>query len=225
MNICILEDETDIRELIEFQLLKDGHRVHTAGSIKSFQEHIHNKKDYHLFIIDRMLPDGNGVDLCKELRASQYFKNTSIIFVTALTQPENIVEGLEAGADDYITKPFDISVLNARIKNQLKRIQLKNNSNKIEVKNLLVEIDQCLVEVDNEKVNLTATEFKILSFLISYPGIVHSRDKLIKEIIGDNIHVTSRTIDTHMAGLRKKLGTAADLIETIRGIGYRFILE
>jgi DNA-binding response OmpR family regulator len=144
--------------------------------------------------------------------------------ITALTQPDNIVAGLDAGADDYITKPFDLNVLQARVRVQLRDVaaNVKSDGDLIESGILKLEVSKCRVWVNNEEVLLTSTEFKILSLLAQKPGHVFTREQFINNIQGENIFVTGRTIDTHIAGLRKKLADASDMIETIRGIGYRF---
>jgi DNA-binding response OmpR family regulator len=146
--------------------------------------------------------------------------------VTALTQPEDIVKGLDAGADDYITKPFDLSVLQARVRVQLRATQtlqkFESTDDQMVYEGLKIEPSKARVLVDDQEIVLTSTEFKILLILASKPGHVFTREQFINNIQGDNIYVTGRTIDTHIAGLRKKMGSAANLIETIRGIGYRF---
>jgi DNA-binding response OmpR family regulator len=224
-DILLVEDEKDIRDLIRFQLSSEGHFVHEADSVDMAFLLIDAIKNVDLFIIDWMLPGiMSGLEFTKNLRKQKKFLNTPVIIITALTQPDNIVAALDAGADDYITKPFDISVLQARV-----RVQLRNLENNREVKSdihhygiLKIEVSKCRVWIKNEEVQLTSTEFKILSLLASRPGHVFTREQFISNIQGENIFVTGRTIDTHMAGLRKKIGDAANLIETIRGIGYRF---
>jgi DNA-binding response OmpR family regulator len=224
-NIMLVEDEKDIRDLISFQLSSEGHNVHQAESVDKALQLIESVEKIDLFIIDWMLPGiMSGLEFTKHLRNQKKFSKTPIIIITALTQPDNIVSALDAGADDYITKPFDLNVLQARV-----RVQLRNLEKNLEIKSdillygdLKIEISKCRVWVKNEEVQLTSTEFKILSLLASRPGHVFTREQFINNIQGENIFVTGRTIDTHMAGLRKKIGEAANLIETIRGIGYRF---
>jgi len=141
--------------------------------------------------------------------------------ITALTQPENIVAGLDAGANDYISKPFDLKVLEARVRVQL-RDPSPQNKELFEFGELKIEIAKCKVYVSDIEINLTSTEFKILQLLTSKPGHVFTREQLINSILGEQVFVTGRTIDTHIAGLRKKMAATSDYIETIRGIGYRF---
>ena len=144
--------------------------------------------------------------------------------ITALTQADNIIAGLDAGADDYITKPFDLNVLQARVRVQLRgtSVAKAESSDMLDFGLLKIEINKCRVFIQNEEVTLTSTEFKILLLLAQKPGHVYTREQFINNIQGENIFVTGRTIDTHIAGLRKKLGEASNMIETIRGIGYRF---
>jgi DNA-binding response OmpR family regulator len=224
-TILVIEDEQDIRDLISFQLKSEGHQVITADSIDKVVTLLENTEKIDLFIIDWMLPGVmSGLEFTKKLRAQKKYASTPVIMITALTQPENIVAALDAGADDYMTKPFDLNVLQARV-----RVQLRNaDKNDDQIKDVLdfnlikIELNKCRVTVANEDVQLTSTEFKILSILASKPGHVFTREQFINNIQGESIYVTGRTIDTHIAGLRKKIGEASNMIETIRGIGYRF---
>ncbi len=224
-SILVIEDEQDIRDLISFQLKTEGHNVILAESVDKAISIVERPEKIDLFIIDWMLPGVmSGLEFTKKLRAQKTYSDTPIIMITALTQPDNIVAALDAGADDYITKPFDLNVLQARIRVQLRNIEKdeKNSEDTLDFGLLKIEISKCRVLVDKEEVNLTSTEFKILSILVQKPGHVFTREQFINNIQGENIFVTGRTIDTHIAGLRKKIGSAANMIETIRGIGYRF---
>lgn len=219
-KILIIEDDHDIRDLIRLQLKLQKYNVFTAASGLEGNKAIQEQK-FDLFIIDRMLPDTNGLELCKQIRANSSTHNSPIILVTALSEPENIIDGLDAGADDYITKPFDINILHARVRAQLRKLIPKEVVEILVFDNMSIDIKKCRVKVDNQEVALTNTEFQILTTLAESPGIVHTREKLISKILGTEVHVTNRTIDTHIAGLRKKITTASSLIETIRGVGYR----
>lgn len=221
-KILVIEDEQDIRDLISFQLKAEGHAVIAVESADKAISLLEREESIDLFIIDWMLPGSmNGLDFTKKLRAQKAYAETPVMMITALTQPENIVAGLDAGADDYITKPFDIMVLQARIRVQL-RDATSSNKDLLDFSILKIELSKCRVYVENEEIHLTSTEFKILQMLTQKPGHVFTRDQFISNIQGDQVFVTGRTIDTHIAGLRKKLGAAANMIETIRGIGYRF---
>ncbi|HLW57009.1 MAG TPA: response regulator [Bacteriovoracaceae bacterium] len=221
-KILVIEDEKDIRDLISFQLKSKGHEVIGLERAEDAVKLIEEKTPIDLFIVDWMLPGQiSGLDFIKSVRTYEQYKETPIIMVTALTQPENIVAGLDSGANDYISKPFDLKVLEARVRVQL-RDPAQQNKELFEFGKLKIEITKCRVLVENEEVNLTSTEFKILQLLTSKPGHVFTREQLINNVLGEQVFVTGRTIDTHIAGLRKKMGITSDYIETIRGIGYRF---
>lgn len=220
VKILIIEDDHDIRDLIRLQLKLQNYDVSVASSGKEAIEQTENN-DFQLFLIDRMLPDTNGIELCKLLRLNKKYESTPIILVTALSEPENIIEGLDAGANDYITKPFDINILHARVRAQLRSLKPSKSSELLEFGLLKIDVQKCSVKVEEESIGLTNTEFQILTTLALKPGIVHTRESLIQKILGGDVHVTNRTIDTHIAGLRKKLKVCSTAIETIRGVGYR----
>lgn len=223
--ILVVEDEQDIRDLISFQLKSEGHQVVATDSADKAVSVIERGDKIDLFIIDWMLPGSmNGLEFTKKLRAQKIYQDTPVVMITALTQPENIVSGLDAGADDYITKPFDMNVLQARVRVQLRNFgaTTKTSDDLLTFGILSIQTTKCRVYVESEEIILTSTEFKILLLLAQKPGHVFTREQFINNIQGENIFVTGRTIDTHIAGLRKKLGPAANIIETIRGIGYRF---
>lgn len=224
-SILVIEDEQDIRDLISFQLKSEGHTVIAVESADKAIGVLERNEKIDLFIVDWMLPGSmNGLEFTKKLRAQKTYKDVPVVMITAMTQPENIVAGLDAGADDYITKPFDMNVLQARVRVQLRDTlgTPKSSEDLIDFPPLKIEVLKCRVFVNNEEISLTSTEFKILLMLAQKPGHVFTREQFINNIQGENIFVTGRTIDTHIAGLRKKIGAAANMIETIRGIGYRF---
>ncbi|HLT21935.1 MAG TPA: response regulator [Bacteriovoracaceae bacterium] len=221
-NILVIEDEKDIRDLISFQLKSKGHEIIGVDRAEDAVSLIENNHPIDLFIVDWMLPGQiSGLDFIKSVKNYEKYKETPIIMITALTQPENIVAGLDAGANDYISKPFDLKVLEARVRVQL-RDPSPQNKELFEFGELKIEIAKCKVYVSDIEINLTSTEFKILQLLTSKPGHVFTREQLINSILGEQVFVTGRTIDTHIAGLRKKMAATSDYIETIRGIGYRF---
>lgn len=224
-SILVIEDEKDIRDLISFQLKTEGHHVIVTDNVDQAVSLIESSQKIDLFIVDWMLPGiMSGLEFTRKLRTLKKYSETPIIMITALTQPDNIVSALDAGADDYITKPFDLNVLQARVRVQLRSLD-KNESSDDDLLNfgtLKIEVSKCKVTVENEDAQLTSTEFKILSMLAQKPGHVFTREQFINNIQGENIFVSGRTIDTHIAGLRKKIGQSANMIETIRGIGYRF---
>jgi two-component system, OmpR family, phosphate regulon response regulator PhoB len=222
-HILVIEDEQDIRDLISFQLKTEGYLVTLAESADKAISILEEEPSIDLFLIDWMIPGSmNGLEITKRLRSHPKYKEAPIVMVTALTQPENIVAGLDAGADDYITKPFDLKVLQARVRVQFREKPAEQGADELSFGILKIETKKCRVYVSTAEVTLTSTEFKILSLLAAKPGHVFTREQFIGQIQGDHVHVTGRTIDTHIAGLRKKIGPAAAMIETIRGIGYRF---
>lgn len=224
-SILVIEDEQDIRDLISFQLKTEGHNVVVTDSVDRAVSIVEGPQKIDLFIIDWMLPGiMSGLEFTKKLRAQKKYSDTPIIMITALTQPDNIVSALDAGADDYITKPFDLNVLQARVRVQLRSIDHneREDDDLLDFGTMKIEVSKCKVTVEKVDVQLTSTEFKILSMLAQKPGHVFTREQFINNIQGESIFVTGRTIDTHIAGLRKKIGPAANMIETIRGIGYRF---
>ena len=223
-KVLIIEDEQDIRDLISFQLKAEGHSVIAVESADKAVSVIERGEKIDLFIVDWMLPGSmSGIEFTKKLRAQKAYTSSPVIMITAMTQAENIVAGLDAGADDYMTKPFDMNVLQARVRVQLRDVTpLSGDQDLLNFGPLSIQVTKCKVAVAGEEINLTSTEFKILLLLAQKPGHVFTREQFINNIQGENIFVTGRTIDTHIAGLRKKLGDTANVIETIRGIGYRF---
>jgi two-component system phosphate regulon response regulator PhoB len=231
-NIIVVEDEQEISELIQNQLKTLGHNILCFGDGKKALDYIQSNdgKDAgstHLFILDRMLPSINGMEVCKFIRLFKPTKTTPILMLTALSTPDQIVEGLDAGADDYMTKPFDLTILLARVRSLLRRRELTNqipeNKNILRHKELVVDLDQCKVMIEGLALDLTLSEYKILCCFMLSPGKVLTRNQLVEYIQDGPVHVTDRTIDTHIFGLRKKLGAYSSIIETIRGIGYRVV--
>ena len=224
-QILVIEDEQDIRDLISFQLKSEGHTVLAVESADKAVSIIERGEKIDLFIIDWMLPGSmNGLEFTKKLKSHKTYKDLPVIMITALTQAENIVSGLDAGADDYMTKPFDLNVLQARVRVQLRGLSEARSagSDVLDFGILKIDTNKCRVFIQSDEITLTSTEYKILLLLAQKPGHVYTREQFINNIQGENIFVTGRTIDTHIAGLRKKIGEGANMIETIRGIGYRF---
>jgi DNA-binding response OmpR family regulator len=221
-RVLVVEDEQDIRDLIRMQLELQNYQVTAVENATEAISSL-NREQFDIALIDRMLPDSSGIQLTKTIRKEDKLKGLPIIMVTAMSESENIIEGLDAGADDYITKPFDINILHARVRAQLRRrMQAPQETQVVEREGLNLDVQKCRVTVHGKEINLTHTELQILVALATQPGIVLRREVLLENIMGEGIHVTTRTIDTHIAGLRKKLESCASLIETIRGVGYRF---
>ena len=223
-TILIIEDEPDIRDLLEFQLKREGYNVLTSSDGEIGLK-IARKQDPNLILLDLLLPGIKGLDVCRILKSDVNTSNINIIMVTALGQEENIVKGLETGADDYVSKPFNMSILLARVSAVLRR----NNTDAISYDDNVningIKIIPRLREVtagEQKIIDLTFTEFQILHLLSTHPGWVFTRYQIIDKIRGDNYPVTDRSVDFQIVGLRKKLGDHGKLIETIRGVGYRF---
>lgn len=222
-RIFIVEDEPDIQKLIAINLEKSGYEVDKfseAGPMLAMLK----KKVPDLLILDLMLPDYDGLDICKILKNNKKYPDFPIIIVTARTEELDVVLGLELGADDYIGKPFSPRELVARVKAVLRRNKPPSPkvSRKIAIgENLSIDLAKYEVLVNNEKIQLTATEFFILKTLAEKPGWVFPREKILHALWGDEKDVFERTVDVHIKNLREKLGPAGDLIKNIRGIGYK----
>ena len=223
-NILVVEDDLDIRELISFNLANEGHQVFEANDGEVGIDKARNNNP-DLILLDLMLPGIQGLDVCRIIKSDQETKGVPIIMVTALGQEEDIVKGLETGADDYITKPFSIKVLIARVNAVLKRsIKFGEDKSKdILINGINIKTRSREVRVNENLINdLTFSEFQILYLLAGHPGWVFTRYQIIDKIRGDNYPVTDRSVDFQIVGLRKKLGDAGKLIKTVRGVGYRF---
>ena len=223
-NILVVEDDLDIRELISFNLANEGHQVFEANEGEVGIDKARNNNP-DLILLDLMLPGIQGLDVCRIIKSDQETKEIPIIMVTALGQEEDIVKGLETGADDYITKPFSIKVLIARVNAVLKRSNEvgEDKSKDILINGINIKTRSREVWVNKNLINdLTFSEFQILYLLAGHPGWVFTRYQIIDKIRGDNYPVTDRSVDFQIVGLRKKLGDAGKLIKTVRGVGYRF---
>lgn len=228
-HILIVEDDEDIQQLVSFNLLKAGFHVTCADDGEEGLMQL-GKQRFDCLVLDLMLPGMSGYEVCQTIRENKEYSELPIIMLTAKGEESDIVTGLESGGDDYITKPFSPKVLVARIKSVLRRGKKENGtSEKKDGENQIVCYeDLCIdkgrheVMLGDEKINLTMTEFSVLSLLAERPGWVFSRQKIIDNVRGYDYSVTPRAIDVQVFGLRKKLGKAGKRIETVRGIGYRF---
>ena len=223
-KILVVDDEPDALELIDYNLRGAGYQVFTAPNgnraIELAQRHIPD-----LIVLDLMLPEIDGLEICKILRRNSETENIPIIMLTAKADEIDRVIGLEVGADDYVTKPFSPRELTLRIKNILRRGKANGDGKQpvIEVQDLSIDPEKHQVLLAGDNITLTATEFKLLYLLASRQGRIQSRERLLEDVWDYEADVYTRTVDTHMRRLRKKLGEAAELIETVRGVGYRFI--
>ena len=222
-RILIIEDESDIGELLEYNLQKEGYDTILANNGESGLQ-IAKKEKPNLLILDLMLPGIDGLDVCRLIKSDSNIKDISIVMLTALGQEEDIVKGLESGADDYITKPFSFKVLIARIQSVLRRGQVEesNDDQGVNIMGVKIAPRTREVSVNDSIIELTLTEYQVLYLLASHPGWVFTRYQIIDKIRGDNYPVTDRSIDFQIVGLRKKMGDLGHLVQTIRGVGYRF---
>ena len=223
MKILVIEDEPDIRKNLEYNLAREGFSVIGAASISEAESNL-SIQTFNLILLDLMLPDGSGLDLCKKIKADSKTESIPIIILTAKDDEVDKVVGFEIGADDYVTKPFSVRELILRVKAVLKRGTEKKDILEVERKfgDLRIDIDSHEVHVDDSKINLTALEFKLLRQLVDTRGRVQSRDQLLSEVWGYSSDVTTRTVDTHVKRLREKLGPMGKYVQTIRGVGYKF---
>jgi len=222
-RILIIEDEPDIRKTLEYNLSREGFDVVCASSLSEGKESIEADK-FSLILLDLMLPDGSGLDLCRELKADPKKNLTPIIILTAKDDEVDKVVGFELGADDYVTKPFSVRELILRVKAVLKRGNVKSENLEVQRQfgDLVIDVDSHEVFVNNDPVILTALEFKLLRQLVDRRGRVQSRDQLLSDVWGYSADVTTRTVDTHIKRLREKLGAMGKYVQTIRGVGYKF---
>lgn len=222
-HILVVDDEKEILELIQFNLEQNDFKVTT---VKTGEAALKKARSIEpdLIVLDLMLPGIDGLDVCRILKSDQETENISIIMLTAKGTEEDIVKGLELGADDYLTKPFSPKVLIARIKAQIRRNTQKKTDNQeiITFHDLKIHVGKREVKIDGQLIELTYTEFQILHLLITNPGWVYTRNQIIEAIRGDNYPVTDRSIDFQIVGLRKKLIDYGKYISTVRGVGYRF---
>ena len=222
-TIVVVEDEEDIYEVVRYNLEKEGFHVHGAFSGEIAQQKI-TVHQPDLVLLDLMLPGISGLDLCRKLKQQDDTRQIPIIMVTAKTEDADIVAGLELGAEDYITKPFSPRVLIARVRSVLRRqkIGVIDESNMINFDGILINPGQHKVSINDTRLDLTPSEFRILHFLARRPGWVYTRDQIIDAVRGEGYAITDRAIDVQVVGLRKKMGGFGAWIETVRGIGYRF---
>lgn len=223
-HLLVIEDEFEIRELIQIILGRSGFQVTALPSVEDFYSLVAKQKDLHfdLLILDWMLPGQSGYEFLKDLRKNAEWKEIPIIMVTAKAEPDEVVLGLDNGADDYLVKPFDGGVLLARVRALLRRVPLDQSTTVLQWDGLTINLESFEAYFEGEKLPLTATEFKLLAVMAQHHGKVFTREQLVQSVQGEGVNVIGRTVDTHVFSLRKKLGPLGDKIETSRGIGYRF---
>jgi two-component system phosphate regulon response regulator PhoB len=224
-TVVVIDDEKDLIELVRYNLEKEGFDVIGAMNGEAGLE-IARQHRPNLILLDLMLPGMDGLEVCRRIRNDNSTVRIPIIILTAKADEPDRIVGLELGADDYITKPFSPRELAARVKAVLRRAGDHHEpAEVIRRGDLLVDVARHEVSVKGAKIALTATEFRILQFLAGRPGRVYSRNEIMDAAIGHDSAVLDRTIDVHVAAIRKKLGKCGELIETLRGVGYKFQWE
>jgi len=223
-TVLVVEDEEDILALLQFNLIKAGYEVVCAADGEEGLQKIKEQLP-DLMLLDLMLPGIGGLDICRQIRSTEKTAKLPIIMLTARGEEADVVQGLELGADDYMTKPFSIKVLLARIQTALRRnseTETFDNNEEIVCGELQIHPGRNIVRVSGDRVDLTYTEFRVLVALASRPGWVFTRYQIVNSVRGEDYAVTDRAVDVQIAGLRKKLGVCGPYIETVRGVGYRF---
>jgi two-component system phosphate regulon response regulator PhoB len=220
-RILVVDDEPDIRELVGFHLTQAGYSVETARDGAEALAAI-RRAPPALVILDILLPDLTGTEILRVLRQEEASRATPVILLTARSEEVDRVVGFELGADDYVVKPFSPRELVLRVKAVLRRGREEGAEGEVIVqKAIRLDLARHRCTVSDEEIELTAKEFALLGALMGRPGRVFTREQLLERVWGGDVHVTVRTIDTHMKRLREKLGGAADVIATVRGVGYR----
>lgn len=222
-TILVVEDDGDLCTLLDYNLSRNGYRVEVLHRLEGALERSQKLRP-DLVILDVMLPDGDGFDFCRKLRADPGLSNVPILFLTARGEEVDRVLGLEIGGDDYITKPFSPRELMARVKAHLRRREEKDD-NSLTAGPIRVDSSSRRAYVNDMLVTLTATEFRLLEFFLANPGKVFSREQLLESIWGQSTHVTPRNVDVHIRRLRERIEETPDnpqRIQTVRGFGYRF---
>jgi len=222
-SVLVVEDDQDILELVRYNLMREGYAVTCVKTSEDAQRSLKTGSP-SLILLDLMLPGMSGLEFCRQLVKNAETAAIPVIMMTAKTEEIDIVTGLEVGAVDYITKPFSPRVLLARVRAALRRNESQDSDlvKPVSIHGLSIHPGRREVNVGERRVELTHTEFGVLYMLASRPGWVYSRSEITEEVRGDRDEVTDRAVDVHIAGLRKKLGKEGELVETVRGVGYRF---
>lgn len=219
-KVLIADDEPDILEILKYNLVNEGYQVFTA---KDGDEAIDKAKMFQpeLIVLDIMMPQKSGVQVCEILRTQPAFKNTLIIFLTALNDESTQIRGLETGADDYVSKPISPKVFISRVNALFRRIP-KKESKLVEINGLVIDPEKFMVALEGKEILLAKKEFELLHLLASRPGRVFLRNEILSQVWGNDVIVGDRTIDVHIRKIRQKLGV--DCITTVKGVGYKFEL-
>ena len=224
-RILVVDDESDVTELLEYKLEQEGYRVETLNDPLACIAKV-REFEPELVLLDIMMPELSGIQLCRIIRADPVTKEIPIIFLSARGEVEDRIKGLEAGAEDYISKPFNTNELLLRISKMLRRSGSRSEpagKSRIEIAGVVIDEDLHQLTVDGKNVILTATEFRLLKLLMERKGRVQSRDHLLVNVWHYDTDIETRTVDTHVRRVREKLGQHAHMIETVRGVGYRAV--
>jgi two-component system phosphate regulon response regulator PhoB/two-component system alkaline phosphatase synthesis response regulator PhoP len=220
-RIAVIDDEPDILELVSLHLIRAGFKVSEFSDVERFNTYLASAKP-DLVILDLMLPNADGMDVCKKMKNDDRLADIPIIMLTARTEETDRILGLELGADDYVTKPFSPRELVARVKAVLRRGTPPEKVELITVgEDMVIDCKKFLVIIDDKRVELTPTEFRILKLLAERQGWVYTRDKILDYLWGSEKVVLDRTVDVHVKHLREKLGPAGEYVKNVRGVGYK----
>lgn len=219
-KVLIADDEPDILEILKYNLEKEGYAVVTA---KDGDEALDKAKytQPDLIVLDMMMPKKSGMEVCELLRAQSAFKETLIMFLTALSDETTQLKGFDTGADDYVSKPISPSVFVSKVNALLRRVKAAENKN-IQIGSLIIDPERFVVEFEGKEIMLAKKEFELLYYLASKPGRVFLRNEILSQVWGNDVIVGDRTIDVHIRKIRQKLGI--DCITTVKGVGYKFEL-
>ncbi|MDE0510185.1 MAG: phosphate regulon transcriptional regulator PhoB [Gammaproteobacteria bacterium] len=222
-KILVVEDEAPIREMLGYTLMKEGYIFCEAADVEQARPLLASEKP-DLVLLDWMLPGMNGADYARRIRNNPDTRDIPIIMLTARGEEADKIRGLDTGADDYVTKPFSTKELLARIRAVMRRTKNMDDGGIISVKGLSLDPETFRVTADEQTVDISPTEFRLLYFFITHPERVYSRDQLLDQVWGQNVYVEERTVDVHIRRLRKTLEpyNYAQLIQTVRSVGYRF---
>lgn len=222
INVLLVEDDEDIGEMLQLALLSNDFEVTWCVDVMKAQESLRDSVP-NIILLDWMLPGISGPDWVKFLKNQDENKDIPIIMLTARSDEDDKIKGLETGVDDYVTKPFSVRELVARIHAVLRRVETKEHGNLLTVGPLTIDIEGHNVALNDVEIMMSPTEFKLLYFLASHPDKVFSRNQLLDNVWGDNVYVEDRTVDVHIRRLRKILEAqgCADLVQTVRGFGYK----
>ena len=224
-RVLVVDDESDVTELLHYRLEQEGYRVATLNNPLACIAKV-REFEPDLMLLDIMMPGLSGIQLCCIIRADPSMKDIPIIFLSARGEVEDRIKGLEAGAEDYLSKPFNTNELLLRVSKMLSRsgsLKEPARQSRIEIAGVVIDEDLHQLTVDGKNVILTATEFRLLKLLMERKGRVQTRDNLLVNVWHYDVDIETRTVDTHVRRLREKLGQYAHMIETVRGVGYRAV--